>query len=85
MRRQLHRRDKLRLVKEQDVHKKVNEVKDIIRSNDPHIIALALIAQVKVLISKDNNLIRDFKEHVPQGKAYKTKSHKHLLTKDTCP
>lgn len=65
--------------------KKNDEIKDEIKSDDPHIIALALIAGVKVLVSKDNKLIADFKGHVSRGKVYKTKSHRHLLTKDTCP
>ena len=85
LRRQLQRRDKLKLVSAQDVQEKNDEIKGEIRSDDPHIIALALIAKVKVLVSKDNRLIADYKVHVSQGKVYKTKSHSHLLTKDTCP
>lgn len=64
---------------------KENELKGKVRSNDEHIIALALVAKVRVLVSKDSKLIADFKEHVSQGKVYKTKEHRHLLTKDTCP
>lgn len=67
------------------VREKANELKDIIKSDDPHIIALALIAKVKVLVFDDNKLIQDFKEHVSQAKVHRTKSHKHLLRKDTCP
>lgn len=81
---QLIRSGQLKLVS-QDIKVKVNELIDIIKSDDPHIIALADIAGVKVLISDDRNLIQDFKEHVSQGKVYKTKGHRHLLTKDTCP
>ncbi len=85
LRRQLQRRDKLKLVSAQDVQEKNDKIKGEIKSDDPHIIALALIAKVKVLVSKDNKLIADYKVHVSQGKVYKTKSHSHLLTKDTCP
>ena len=85
LRRELQRRNKLKLVSAQEVQLKEDELKDKIRSDDPHIIALALIAHVKVLISDDNKLIQDFKEHVSQGKVYKTKGHRHLLRKDTCP
>ena len=67
------------------VQEKEDELKGKIRSNDAHIIALALIAKVKVLVSYDKDLTRDFKEHIVQGKVYKTKRHAHLLTKDTCP
>lgn len=85
LRRELQRRNKLKLVSAREVQQKEDEVKEVIKSDDPHIIALALIAHVKVLVSNDNKLIQDFKEHVSQGKVYKTKGHKHLLTKDTCP
>ena len=85
LRRQLQRRDKLKLMSVQDVRQKENELTDKIKSDDAHIIALAIVAGVKVLVSNDNKLIRDFKEHISQGKVYKTKSHRHLLTKDTCP
>ena len=85
LRRQLQRRDKLKLVSDQDVQEEIKKIEDKIKSDDPHIIALALIAEVKVLVSKDNKLIADFKVQVSQGKVYKTKSHRHLLTKDTCP
>ncbi len=81
---QLVRSGNVKLVS-QDIEEKENELKDIIKSDDPHIIALAVIAEVKVLISDDRKLIQDFKEHVSQGKVYKTKGHKHLLTKDICP
>lgn len=81
---QLMRSGQLKLVS-QNIEKEENKLKDIIKSDDPHIIALALISKVKVLISDDRKLIQDFKEHISQGKVYKTKGHKHLLTKDTCP
>ena len=81
---QLMRSGQLKLVS-QDIQEKKSELNDTIRSDDPHIIALAVIGEVKVLISEDRKLIQDFKEHVSQGKVDKTKGHKHLLTKDTCP
>ena len=81
---QLMRSGQLKLVS-QDIQEKESELNDTIRSDDPHIIALAVIGEVKVLISEDRKLIQDFKEYVSQGKVYKTKRHKHLLTKDTCP
>lgn len=81
---QLMRSGQLKLVS-QDIQEKESELNDTIRSDDPHIIALAVIGEVKVLISEDRKLIQDFKEYVSQGKVYKTKGHKHLLTKDTCP
>ena len=82
---ELQRRSKFIEVPTRDVEEREDELKEIIKSDDEHIIALALVAKVKVLVSDDNKLIADFKEHVVQGRVYKTKSHKHLLTKDTCP
>lgn len=67
------------------VQKKENELKGELRSNDEHIIGLARIADVKLLVSGDRRLIEDFKGQVPRGKVYRTQSHKHLLTRDTCP
>lgn len=81
---QLVRSGQLKLVS-QDINDKEKEVEGVIKSDDPHIIALAVIGEVKVLISEDRKLIQDFKEHVSHGKVYKTKGHKRLLTKDTCP
>ena len=95
---------KLKYVPAQEVEKKADELIDKIESDDPHIIALAMIAKVKVLIVQnlsdipkeeenrkkrasrgaDPKLQRDFKKLVG-GNVYITKSHSHLLTKDTCP
>ena len=84
--RELQRRDKFRLVKIQDVQKKENELRDQIKSNDPHIIALAIVADVKVLISSDQTLHQDFKNrNLVGGKVYQNKRHARLLKKDTCP
>lgn len=99
--RTLEQAGKLRRIPFQEVEKKAEELKDKIESDDPHIIALALIAKVKVLIVQrlpntpstgkrrnprgaDPKLQRDFTNLVG-GKVYITKSHSHLLTKDTCP
>ena len=67
------------------VEEKETELKGKVRSNDAHIIALALIAKVKVLVSHDIELGKDFKNYVVQGKVYKTKKHKRLLKNDLCP
>ncbi len=67
------------------VQEKADELKGRTISEDRHIIALALIAGVKVLVSNDNKLITDFKNHVAGGKVYRTRKHTHLLKKDTCP
>ena len=86
---QLIQAGKLKRVPPQDVEEKADELKDKIASNDEHIIALALIAEVKVLVSYregDRDLFTDFKNReFVGGKVYTRKSHARLLTKDTCP
>lgn len=85
---QLMRAGQLKLISE-GVQEKANELKGKIRSDDEHIIALALIADVKVLLSHregDRDLITDFKSRdLVQGKVYTRKAHGRMLTKDTCP
>ena len=85
LRRELLRRNKLKEILAQNVVEKKNEIRGEIISDDEHIIALALVAEVKVLVSDDVKLIRDFKDHITRGKVYRTKKHTHLLKKDTCP
>lgn len=83
---QLQRTGKLKEIPARDVRQKENELKGQIESDDEHIIALAMVANVKVLVSKDEKLHRDFKNrNLVGGKVYQTASHKHLLTRDTCP
>lgn len=88
MRDQLMRSGQLKLVSE-GVEDLTDELIDRIKSDDPHIIALALIAGIKVLISYrqgDSDLFADFKSSdLVNGKVYTRKTHEHLLTKDTCP
>lgn len=55
-----------------------------LRSDDPDIIALAQVSEVKLLISDDKNLHADFKTIV-RGKIYQTSAHKRLLRNDLCP
>ena len=77
------------------VEEKEKELKGKLRSDDEHIIALAIIAKVKLLISYsdyprpergDSALFDDFRDpNLVNGSVYTKKEHKHLLTKDTCP
>ena len=77
----------LKRVPPQDVQEKADELKGKITSDDEHIIALAIVAEVKVLVSGgDRKLITDFKNpDLAGGKVYLRKQHAHLLKKDTCP
>lgn len=89
LREQLIQAGKLKRVPPQDVEEKADELKGKITSDDEHIIALALIAEVTVLISYregDKGLFTDFKSsEFVGGKVYTRKSHARMLTKDTCP
>jgi hypothetical protein len=88
LRDQMMRAGQLKLVSE-GVEEKANELEGEIVSNDEHIIALALIARVKILVSYpegDGDLSTDFKNReLVGGKIYTRKAHARLLTKDTCP
>ncbi len=79
----LSRRGRVKLISPKQVQKQQNTLTNL-QSNDPHIIALALVAKAKVLITNDKNLEKDFKRHV-RGSIYHNKSHKPLLKKDLCP
>lgn len=77
---------KLKLVSARDVQKKSDALQQTgkLRSRDSHIIALAKIANVDVLVSADKKLQADFR-NIVGGEVYMTKSHSHLLRRDTCP
>lgn len=88
------RAGQFRLVSE-GVEEKENDLKGKLRSDDEHIIALALIANVKVLISYsdypspekgDSDLFDDFRDsELVNGSVYTKKEHEHLLKDDICP
>ena len=88
LRDQMMRAGQLKLVSE-GVQERTDELRGEIASDDEHIIALAIIAGVKVLISYregDRDLFTDFKNReFVGGKVYTRKSHARMLTKDTCP
>jgi hypothetical protein len=54
-----------------------------IRSDDPHVLALARATGTRLLCSNDERLIADFKDKKwidrPRGKVYRTKAHARLL------
>jgi hypothetical protein len=58
-------------------------------SDDPHILALARIAGVRLLCSEDNLLTDDFRNKMilsdPRGNVYKRAAHKGLLRKHCWP
>ena len=87
---ELRRAGQLKIVPEDaGVAEMEQELIDEIKSDDAHIIALAIIAGVKVLVSYtegDKALFNNFKDkNLVGGKIYTKKSHKHLLKTDLCP
>ena len=60
----------------------------LLKSNDQHVIMLALAAGSRLLVSLDKPLHADFtnpKLLSPRGKVYQNASHSALLRPDTCP
>ncbi len=56
-----------------------------IRSNDPHILALARAAGVRLLYTRDGRLRRDFRdEKLIGGTIYRDRRDTGLLTEDAC-
>lgn len=57
-----------------------------LKSNDPDIIALALVSKTRLLVTGEQKgkLHIDFKK-IAKGKVYRRKEHSNLLRKDTCP
>lgn len=78
--------EKLKIVNRQRVEAEISKLKSIgtLKSDDEHIIALAIVTEVKVLVSEDKKLHEDFKKLVG-GSVYQQASHKRLLRPDMCP
>ena len=59
-----------------------------LRSDDPHVLALARESGARVLYTGDEKLMADFKDASviknPRGKVYKTAANASLLTRSTC-
>ncbi len=58
-----------------------------IRSDDPHVLALARVTGVRLLYTADGDLIDDFKDRSvinPKGRVYSRASNANLLTRSVC-
>ena len=89
---------KMRIVNKSEVDARTEQIQNegAIRSDDPHVIALAQISRARLLYSNDGNLQQDFKNKSliddPRGKVYSTsgggsfqRSHDRLLkNKNLC-
>ena len=64
------------------------EARPDLRSDDPHVLALARAAGVRLLYTADRNLISDFKNRSfidrPRGKVYSSARNANLLTDSVC-
>ena len=77
---------KAKIIPKENVAREIQKIKKAytLKSNDPHIIALAKASNTTVLCTKDKKLQIDFKKIIRKGKIYKTQSHRHLLTTNLC-
>lgn len=72
------------------VDEKAEELSEsnLLVSDDPHVIAVALVSGTRLLYSHDDDLINDFKNNSiinnPRGKVYKTQRNKQLLHRHIC-
>ena len=75
-------------IDDDSVNSKAEEVErsGICRSNDHHVIALAMLAGGRLLFTNDRLLQRDFKQNITDGKIYTTarsevttRTHRNLL------
>lgn len=64
------------------------QAKGGLRSDDPHILALARASGARLLYTRDRNLIKDFTDRrfidKPRGKIYSDAANANLLTRSTC-
>lgn len=80
----LDRAGRTRKVNDSEVDSKESELKVAgqLQSDDPHVIALAMVSGVRLLCSHDTNLHADFTNPNllrPRGSVYQYASHKHLI------
>ena len=84
------RAGKARLVPEDRFAKDVAELKASgeLRSDDPHVLALARASGARLLYTGDNKLIADFTNwriiQKPRGRVYSGAANVNLLTKSVC-
>lgn len=83
---QLERAGRLRVVDEAQLRKCEKDLADrkVCRSNDGHVIALAIVSGARTLATLDETLAKDFRDasliNKPRGSIFKTsEAHSHLL------
>ena len=99
--RELNRAGQLRLIPKDEVLSQQVQIEEDLESDDPHVIALALVARIRVLVVQRqpdeplkggrrrargaDTALQRDFKRLARGSVYVTASHKHLLTKDLCP
>jgi hypothetical protein len=99
--REMNRSGQLKLIPREDVLNKQGEIEGDLESDDPHVIALALVAGVRVLVVQRqieeplrggrqrargaDPTLQRDFKRLVHGSVYVTASHRHLLTNDLCP
>lgn len=98
---ELNRAGRLKLIPRESILDKQSELEGMLESDDPHIIALAIVAKIKVLVVQRqpdeplkggrrrargaDTALQRDFKKWTRGKIYVTAAHKRLLTRDTCP
>lgn len=86
---------RIRILNGDDVNQKAGQVAPFCKSDDPHIIAVALISNARFLYSNDGDLQNDFRNprlvNNPRGSVYSTQhnknftqNHRRLLRQNPC-
>lgn len=86
---------RIRILDEDNVNQTASQVAPHCKSDDPHVIAVALIGNARFLYSNDNDLQKDFKNpnlvNNPRGSVYSTRhgnnftqNHRRLLMRNPC-
>jgi hypothetical protein len=82
---ELDRMGRVRLVSDKEVDAEEQSLIEggDCKSDDEHILAVARVSHVRVLVSHDQELHRDFKNHrilrSPRGRVYQNTKHSHVL------
>ena len=89
------------MIPRDEVLSKQAEIEEELESDDPHVIALAMVAGIRVLVVQRqpdeplrgrrrrargaDTALQRDFKRLANGSVYITASHRHLLTKDLCP
>lgn len=99
--RELNRAGQLKLIPRDEVLSKQVEIEEDLESDDPHVIALAIVARIRVLVVQRQSgeplrggrrrargadtALQRDFKRLANGRIYIDASHRRLLTKDLCP